>query len=75
MFIFRVNVLTFTSGGGGGGGGVTGQKAAKPVTSVQGCVSGFVGGKPLDIFDGCRFNIGNPDRRPMDRFQTGWWRQ
>lgn len=41
--------LTFRSGGERDGGGVTGERASKPVTAVQACVSTFV--KPLNIFD------------------------
>lgn len=38
------------SGGGGGGGGVRVNKAAKPATAVQNCVSAFVTVKPLALF-------------------------
>lgn len=36
--------------GGGDGGGDIGEKAAKPATTVQACVSTFVRVTPLDIF-------------------------
>ena len=42
--------VTFTSGFGGDGGGVTDEKAAKPVTAVQACVSAFVSVTLAGIF-------------------------
>lgn len=44
--------LTFISEGGEDGGGVTGEKAAKPVTTVGDCVLTFVSATPLDILQG-----------------------
>ena len=38
------------SGTGASGGGVVGEKATKPVTSVQDCVSTFLCVKPLCIY-------------------------
>ena len=38
------------SKGGGDGGGVAGEKTAKPVTTVQDCVSTFVSVTLMDIF-------------------------
>ena len=43
--------LIFISGAGGGVGGVAEQNAAKPVTAVWGCISGFESVKPLDFFN------------------------
>ena len=51
LYIF----MTFKSGSGGDGGGVKEEIAAKPVTTVQPCVSTFVCEKPLDFL-----------RRPQD---------
>ena len=42
--------LTFISRGRGVGGGDTGRMAAKPVTTVQDCVSVFASESPLDTF-------------------------
>ena len=47
---YMLHDLTFISGGGGDGGGVTGEKSAKPVTTVQDCVSTFSNLTPLDLF-------------------------
>ena len=54
MFHHHIHVaffaLTVISGEADDGGGVTGVKAAKPVTTVQDCVSTFVTRTPQDIF-------------------------
>lgn len=50
MFRFHVYDLTFVSESGGDGGGVTGEMAAEPVTTVQDCVSTFVGVSLINIF-------------------------
>ena len=46
----HVNDLTFVSGSAGDGGGVTGEKAARTVTTVCDSISTSVSVKPLDIF-------------------------
>ena len=49
--MLAVNVSCFqVLAGGGDGGGDIGEKAAKPVTTVQACVLTFVRVTPLDIF-------------------------
>ena len=50
MFTLYVYELTSIWGGKGDGGGVAGEKAEKPVTTVQDCVSTFVSMTSLDIF-------------------------
>lgn len=44
MLTLHVHNLTVMSGGGGHGGAVTGEKAAKPMATVQDCVAA-----PLDV--------------------------
>lgn len=49
MFTLHAHGLTSALRGGGGDGGFTGQKAAKPVTTVQGGVPTFLSVKLLDM--------------------------
>ena len=60
-FTLHVYDLTFPSGGGRVNSGVTGEKAAKPLTTVQHCIATFVSVK-LDSFKG-----------PWDSFHPYAW--